>query len=71
MTGRHPKLPCNCGGQIKIINCRTYGDVQVHRRHKCADCGVLYSTVEVRVEKYRKMLADLDDFKKLKEVLSR
>jgi transcriptional regulator NrdR family protein len=65
------KLPCHCGGQVLVINTRVYGDGLVHRRHRCAECHTAYSTVEVRIDKYRKMLAELDDFKKLKEVLSR
>ena len=68
---RSDKPPCNiCGGLIRITNSRTYGDGQVRRRHKCKNCNAVYSTVEVRVETYHKMLTNMADFQRLKELLN-
>ena len=47
-----PKLPCECGGKIRIIDVRTRVDDRVYRRHRCMKCGATYRTVEIRIEEY-------------------
>jgi transcriptional regulator NrdR family protein len=47
-----------------------FADGHIHRRHKCVHCGSGFKTVEIKREDYEKMIAQVNDFEKIKQLLT-
>lgn len=70
-TFENAKPPCTlCGHAVRILDSRMFADGHIHRRHKCVHCGSGFKTVEIKREEYEKMIAQVNDFEKIKQLLT-
>lgn len=58
-----------CGGGSTVCKNSRYKEGTVYRRRTCLDCGWKFSTVEVSLEAFSSMKAQLDKLQKIQNII--